>query len=202
MRFTTPRRRLMVVIGASLLTLGVVPSCGIASDDQAQFKPEADVPFDLLGTVPPGTDVIPPANTSSRSTICLPGADGRNYSVQRAMPTGYTPLDLIDVVTAGPTKAERAVGLTNSIGEPHTVTTVEVDAGVATVDLDPDIAGRPTADQLKLVMQVVCTLTAQPGIGQVRFTVDHLTIAVPRGDGSTSSDPVSREDYEKQIAPG
>jgi spore germination protein GerM len=173
--------------------------CGIAADDQPRFDATGDVPFDLLGTTPPGT-TAPAAPGGVSTRLCLLGADQLVHPVARSLPSEYQMIELADVLTAGPTDTERSYGLTTALAEPGTVTDIDVQGGVATVDLDPALAARPVTDQLTVVTQLVCTLTEQPGIGQVRFTVERVPIAVPRGDGSSTSDPVSRQDYETLIA--
>jgi hypothetical protein len=50
--------------------------------------------------------------------------------------------------------------------------------------------------QLVAIAQIVCTLTSQPGIGQVAFTLDGEPVDVPKGDGSTTSAPVAADDYQ------
>ena len=55
-------------------------------------------------------------------------------------------------------------------------------------------------DQLLALAQLVFTLTARPGIGQVRFTLRGEAIQVPRADGSLVATPVSRDDYSA-VAP-
>ncbi len=57
----------------------------------------------------------------------------------------------------------------------------------------------PAADQLKALAQLVCTFTEQRGVGQVQFSVSGSSAEVPRGDGSSTSDPVSRLDYTDLI---
>jgi spore germination protein GerM len=73
---------------------------------------------------------------------------------------------------------------------------VRVAGGVATVDLATDIdrlvSGRDLRD---LAAQVVCTLTAQPGIGQVAFTIGGQPASLPTGDGTLATGAVTREDY-------
>ncbi len=47
--------------------------------------------------------------------------------------------------------------------------------------------------------QLVCTFTARAGIGQVAFTLSGAPVDVPRGDGSLTADPVSRDDYAELL---
>ncbi|MDQ3980678.1 MAG: GerMN domain-containing protein, partial [Actinomycetota bacterium] len=74
-----------------------------------------------------------------------------------------------------------------------------VSAGVATVGLSSTFAEATGATQLDLIVELVCTLTAQPGIGQVRFELRGERIEIPRGDGSLTAEAVSRDDYRGLI---
>ena len=69
-----------------------------------------------------------------------------------------------------------------------------VTGGIATVELSADFTAASSTDQRAAVAQIVCTLTARPGIGQVQFQLNAKPADVPRGDGSTTSKPVSRDD--------
>ena len=193
-----PARLIKVLIVA--VSLAFASACGVGRDHEPRLETDAEVPFDLLGTTPPGTTPASPGGGGVSTRICLLGADELIHPVDRSVAPGYQILDLTDVLIAGPTDAERSFGLTTAIAEPGTVTTIDVQGGVATVDLDAALAARPGTDQLAVVAQLVCTLTEQPGIGQVRFTVDRRQTTIPRGDGSSTSDPVSRQDYETLIA--
>jgi hypothetical protein len=191
-------RRFLAILVAGLCVFA--SACGIAGAEQGHFDPDDDVPFDLLGTAPPGTTPISLDTGSASTRICLVGADDLVHPVDRSVRPGFQPIELVDALTAGPSDTERSFGLTTALADPGTVTTIDIQGGVAAVDLDAALASRPTTDQLMVVTQLVCTLTGQPGIGQVRFTVDRLPIAVPRGDGSSTSDPVSRQDYDSLIS--
>jgi spore germination protein GerM len=79
---------------------------------------------------------------------------------------------------------------------------VELTGGVATVSLTRAFADVEADAQLLAIGQLVCTLTARPGTGQVRFTLDGTDIDVPRQDGSLTAEPVTRDDYRDLIANG
>ena len=191
------RRRRVASVLVVAAALGA-SACGIAPDDRAALEPDGAIPFDLLGTAPP--TVEPDASVVGSATrICLVAGQQRVLVVDRTLEPGYDPADLVDALVAGPTAAERTYGLTSALADPDTVRSVGDEGGVATVDLDPSFAEVPTADQLDVVAQIVCTLTGQPGIGQVRFTVDGRPVEVPRGDGSATSEPVTRADFRTLI---
>jgi spore germination protein GerM len=109
---------------------------------------------------------------------------------------------VIDWVEAGPlSDPETASGLLSEVPA-GSVRDVELRGGVATVSLTRGFADMQADAQLLAVGQLVCTLTARPGVGQVRFTLDGADIDVPRQDGSLTAEPVTRDDYRDLIAGG
>ncbi len=82
-----------------------------------------------------------------------------------------------------------------ALADPLAIRSIVVSAGVATVDLSAAVTALGGDDQLLAVAQIVCTLTALPGVGQVSFAVEGVPVEVPRGDGSLVAQPVSRDDY-------
>lgn len=185
----------LALVAAVVLTSG---ACGITPDDRAVLEPGDEIPFDLLGTAPPTTEPSSsPVGTPTQ--LCLVAGQQQIVVIARSLEPGYEPMDLVTALAAGPTVAERAYGLTSALADPDTVRSVGVEGGVATIDLDRAFAEVPTADQLDVVAQLVCTLTGQPGVGQVRFTVDGRPVEVPRGDGAATSEPVTRADFRTLI---
>ncbi len=71
--------------------------------------------------------------------------------------------------------------------------------GIARVDLGPAVSALPGGEQLLAVAQIVCTLTGRPGVGQVSFTLEGASLAVPKGDGSLVTSPVARDDYASLV---
>lgn len=194
------RRRRSLGVSLALVAAVVAASgaCGIAPDDQAVLESADEIPFDLLGTAPPTTEPSSsPVGTPAQ--LCLVAGQQQIVVTARVLEPGYDTADLVAALAAGPTVTERAYGLTSALADPDTVRGVRLEGGVATVDLDRAFAEVPTADQLDVVAQLVCTLTGQPGIGQVRFTVDGRPVEVPRGDGSATSEPVTRADFRTLI---
>jgi hypothetical protein len=80
---------------------------------------------------------------------------------------------------------------------------IDVEGGVANVN-----AKRVYLDSIKpneqrlAIAQIVLTLTSQPGIGQVTFSVGGKAIGVPRGRGDIAGagTPVTFDDYKMLIA--
>jgi spore germination protein GerM len=177
-----------LLIGALLLAA----ACGVSDQDRAQVEDDEAVPFDLLDpNVPP---LLPSASAAvtEDATLCFVRDD---ELVVVGVPL-ETPVSLDDVVEAlmePPDVAGSAVR--TAVGAEPLVGGVRLSAGVARVDLLPAIEALVGDEQLLAVAQLVCTLSSQPGVGPVAFTLEGSPVDVPRGDGSLTSEPVSRDDY-------
>ena len=157
------------------------------------------MPFGLLDQPSSTTSSTLAAPDTVSVRLCLIGPDGTLVPISRDLPSTASPADVVRAVGDAPSDAERALGLSTAVGDDAVVNGVHVDAGVANVDLGEDVVAGSARNQLDVVAQVVCTLTQQPGVGQVRFLVDGVGVEVARGDGSTTSEPVSRADYDNLI---
>jgi spore germination protein GerM len=72
--------------------------------------------------------------------------------------------------------------------------------GTATVDLAEAFTLAGQEDQAAAIAQLVYTLTARPGIGRVAFTLDGEVVEVPRGDGTLTTDALTRDDFPEREA--
>lgn len=175
-----------------------VAGCSVPGEDSAQPARDDSVPFDLLE--PDAPPLLPLDDTNATKTVplCFVVDDGLIVS-EAALPRSA---DLEDVVTAlahPPASAEPA--WRTAIGEPIIVRHVDLTAGVAHVDLTQAVSALGGDEQLHAVGQIVCTLTAQPGVGLVSFTLDGSPVDVPRADGSLTDGAVSRDDYRDLLEP-
>jgi spore germination protein GerM len=178
-----------------LALLGV--ACAVPEQDHAQVPPDDSVPFGLLDDdVPP---LLPPVSGAENeaTSLCFVD-DDRLVSIDTAL---EPPVDLSAVVDAlaEPPGDPSSGSLRTAVGGPL-VRDIGLVAGVARVDLLPAITALGGDEQLLAIAQLVCTLTAQPGVGPVSFTIGGSPIDVPTGDGSLNSGPVSRDDYADLIA--
>jgi spore germination protein GerM len=131
--------------------------------------------------------------------VCLVGGDSV-VVVARVAEADRPHAAAIDLVEAGPlTQPESASGLRTEVPA-GSIRDVELTAGVALVALDDTFTDLEADAQVLAVAQLVCTLTAQRGVGQVRFTLNGTDIDVPRQNGSLTADPVTRDDYDDLIA--
>jgi len=166
--------------------------CGVPTQRVAHTVPDGSVPSGLLDPSTPTSTTLPSSTATADVTICLAAPLGPLVTVSRQVRAGAKIDELMNQLAQTPSPQERAVGLTTLVTSGDTVS---VDSGVATVKLGSDFASSSSADQLTAVAQIVCTLTNQPGIGQVQFQLDNANTGVPRGDGSTTDGLVSRSDY-------
>lgn len=181
-------RRPAAVVVALLLAVG----CGVRPERAPTTDADASVPFSLLqGTTT--TSQVAPAGGNVEIQVCFHEGDRLVAVIRRARTSSVE--GAIDAYAAGPTAEERARGVASALFEPSLPRRVTVAGGVATVGLSTAFTQAGTSTQLEIVAEVVCTVTARPGIGQVRFQVGDEPIDVPRGDGSLAADPVSRDDY-------
>lgn len=166
-------------------------ACGVVAQDAPELAQDSSVPFGLLE--PDAPTLVPPPTTPSNEPVSLCFIDGDGVrTVERALDAPVSPPDIVTALVDA-----RAIpaGLRTAVGPPSVVAGLRLHAGVAEVDLAESVATLGGADQLLAIAQLVCTLTARPGVGQVAFTLNGAPADVPRGDGSLTADPVSRDDY-------
>lgn len=177
------------LIAATAATV-VVAGCSVATRDTATSIDDDTVPYGLLDR---GAVAVVPQETGRETGLCLLRGDALVQVTRRLAP----PVSLLDIARAlaEVTASDTADELRTSLVAGDEIVSVERAAGVATVDLAEDASQRLTADPLATVAQLVCTLTLQPGVGLVRFTVSEIPVEVPLADGTLSSGPVSADAY-------
>lgn len=189
-----PLGRLAAAATAALALAG----CGIPTQSTAHVAPDKGVPPGLLSEPSSTTTTTPAGPATAEVTICLAQSSGPLTAVTRRLPTDASLDDILHALAQPPTAQEQAAGLNTALPSGITAT---VAGGVADVALTAGFGAESATDQLLGVAQIVCTLTARPGIGQVQFELNGKVTEVPRGDGSTTSAPVSRDSYPKLIPP-
>jgi hypothetical protein len=174
------------LVAATLMTA----ACSVRAEQRAQVEDDEAVPFDLLDeNVPPL--LSPSADPAAEAVALCFVQEGVLVKVDSALERPFGLTSIVDAL-AEPPEVE---SLRTAVGDPPLVQEVELVGGVARVDLRPAITELGGEDQLLAVAQLVCTLTGRPGIGLVSFTLEGAPIDVPTGDGSLTSEPVSRDDY-------
>jgi spore germination protein GerM len=183
----------------------MVTACTASVDEQARVIDDAEVPFELLVPATPAGDTT--TTTAAPSGIVRPVylvAEDGLVAVERTV-DDPSPEVLIAELVNGPSQTERDDGLSSPLADgrddEQLIAAVELARGVATVDLAAGFTSIPADRQVGAIAQIVLTLTAQPGIGQVAFTLEASPVDVPRADGTTTTDPLARSDYRDLLAP-
>jgi hypothetical protein len=97
----------------------------------------------------------------------------------------------------GPSDEERTAGLTTAIPSGTELLDLEIDGGVATVDLSEEFAsGGGSLSIQARVAQVVYTLTQFPTVRSVAFSLEGEPVEALGGEGLVLSEPVGRADFE------
>lgn len=174
---------------AIVLTL-VVAGCSVPIERSARVEDDKSVPFSLLDEDAPPL-VSNPADVTSTEEACFV-ADRMLVTVAQAVAGTATARKAIRTLASPPAQPP---GLTTAVVDDGLVASVQVDGGLAHVDLMRSVASSGSDAQLLLIAQIVCTLTSLPGIGQVAFRLDGAPVQVPTSDGSIASGPGTRDDY-------
>ncbi|MEZ5203015.1 MAG: GerMN domain-containing protein [Acidimicrobiales bacterium] len=181
-------RRAGVVVAAIVALLAALAGCGIGAEPEANRIDPTNVPFGLLDAGPTTTLV----DQGQDATIYLVASD-RLVPIGRTVPDGSTLADLVELVVAGPTSTERALGATTAVPA-GTVASVTQDDDLAEVELTTAFGEVRSEDQLLAIGQIVYTLTEAPGVTSVQFSLAGDPIGIPAADGTQRDGPVSRRD--------
>jgi hypothetical protein len=177
----------------ALLAL-LLASCGVPADSKPRPIPDNQVPFDLLA---PST-TSPPATTAPVATapvtIFLLGPE-RLVGVQRTVAAPPSLGTVLASLVQGPTDAEAMQGLRGAINPQTSVLAAQINGDIAVVNVSGAFSGLGVQDQISALAQIVYTATAISGVDGVQIAVNSATVDVPRGDGSTTRDPLRRSDF-------
>jgi spore germination protein GerM len=121
--------------------------------------------------------------------------NGKLYRATRKVKPPVNFDELLRELKDGPTRAELAGGVRSAVPDDDTFESATFSGGTAIVDLAKPFNARSSNDQLLALAQIVYTMTARPGVGQVQFTLQGSSIDTPRADGTVTTGPVSRNDY-------
>lgn len=103
----------------------------------------------------------------------------------------------VEQLLAGPDDAEAELGFGTAIPAGTVLRGVEVEGGVATVDLSEEFgSGGGSASMMGRVAQVVFTLTQLPTIEAVSFEIDGAPVEALGGEGLILDEPQTRAAWE------
>ncbi len=179
---------------AAMLPVATLLGCAVGTQQQPTAVDDADVPFGLVEPEPAAatTTVI----IGVTVTIYLIDSDLLT-AVSRIVPDG-DPATVVEQLLEQPPPAETERGLRSALandGEADLVQSVDINRGVATVDLSSEFSDLDSRSQVLAIAQLVYTLTGRPGTGQVAFSIEGAPVEVPRADGTLTSDPLTRGDF-------
>lgn len=190
------------VLAAALGAAAVLAGCGVPVEDTAHVIADDDLPFGLAGestttTIEPSTDfgLLP---TRGADVVLYFYSEQGFIEVTRELSRPFSVDAVVEALAAEPPAEDGSYR--SSVG-PEDVRDVEMRAGVATVELDKTFLDLPNVEQRLAVAQLVLTLTAQPGVGQVVFVIGEDTAQIPRADNTLTNAPVSRDDFIELLAP-
>lgn len=106
------------------------------------------------------------------------------------------PLDIVQVMLSGPTKAEQDAGLRSAIPASTEVLSARyVAIDLVKVDLTDEIFKATGDDLVSSIAQIVLTLCDISGIERVIIVVNGEVNEWPKGDGSLTSQPLTAFDF-------
>lgn len=182
------RARFLTVVAVLALATG---ACGVRTDSEPRRIDPETVPFGLLDRTQGAPDA--PAG-ADHLALYFVGSD-RLVEVSRATVGPLGPRGALQQLLRGPTRQERAAGLTTALPSRAAATFHALRGPVAVVQLAAEFQDGTIPNQVTALSQIVYTLTAIDGIERVRFLVNDRPVSVPRADGSIAEQPVTRDDY-------
>lgn len=180
-------RRMM----SAVMFIAIVAGCSFGPESQSQMIPESQ------------QQNVDEATSSNEVGVGF----GRVY-LQRSESTGGSvltgvqrnissdPLNIVQVLLSGPTKAEQDVGLRSAIPASTEVLSARyIATDLVKVDLTEEIFKATGDDLVSSVAQIVLTLADISGIERVIIVVNGQVNEWPKGDGSLTSQPLTAYDF-------
>jgi hypothetical protein len=189
-----------LVLAALVIAVPGLAACGIPKQDSAKRIDKARVPYRLLDENSGGT--ADGQQLGNRNAVIYLARGLRLVPTARSLPPPLTLPRLLRALGRGPTRPEVASGIRTALPVEDTPSDVRVSRGTAIMKLPLTFTALSRADQVVALAQIVYSVTDQPGIGQVQFTLDGAPIDIPRADRSLTGQPVTREDYLALAPPG
>ena len=193
----------------------VVSSCGVPSTGNVIGLAESELPPELSEETTTTTsttttvvaDEAPQDRTASLTEVLSEPVELYYISANRLVVTTLTiasPATTSQVLAAlisGPPSGDNGVGLRSALPVDLNAE-IQISKGIAQIDTSSQfLSDLSPIDQRLAIAQIVLTFTRRPGVGQVIFTVDGETVAVPRGRGDLAKpgSAVSFDDYSSLI---
>jgi germination protein M len=203
-----PRRVYAVglVVLAMVAIVSFAAACGAGDGIGDGGAVSTTEPTETTVTEPPeDTTTTTPSNTTTTlgadtTTIKVYFSKGEKIcAATRVVPkTQEVGAASMKALLEGPTQAETEAGMVSNVPDGTTFLGLQIEDGVATVDLSKEYAsGGGSLSMFMRLAEVVFTLTQFPTVDGVNFKLDGETIDVLGGEGIIIDHPQSRVDYEE-----
>jgi hypothetical protein len=177
--------------------------CGSGDEGTAGEGSTTDVGTETVTPTDPTTTTAPTETAEEQQRLLAYFMrDEKVGAAARLVPeTPAVGAEAVRALLAGPTDVEADAGLTTAIPAGTRLLGLEIEDGVATVDLSEEFAsGGGSLSMQARVAQVVHTLTQFPTVQSVAFELEGEPIEALGGEGLALSEPVDRADFE-DLAP-
>jgi germination protein M len=207
-----PRRACSIGLAMLLVSALVVvaAACGSDSDVGDGGTVSTTATSEMTTTTEPPqettTTVASDTTTTTSTTVAKDTMTIRAYfsrdekmcAASRVIPeTQQVGAAAMKALLEGPTRVEKQGGMVSTIPEGTTFLGLEVEDGIATVDLSKEYSsGGGSLSMMMRLAEVVFTLTQFPTVDGVSFKLDGEPIDVLGGEGIIIDHPMSRADYE------
>lgn len=191
-RFSRPATALLAV--AVLLLLGLGPiACSDSTEPGGPSTPDT--------TATPQPDPEPAAETTALNVYLVRG-ERLGVGLREVPQTVAVAESALEELLGGPTAEEAEAGLATEIPADTELLGVDIDAGVATVDLTGAFASGGGSSSMQMrIAQIVFTLTQFESIDRVAFKLDGAPAQAIGGEGVLVSPPVDRATFADNTAP-
>jgi spore germination protein GerM len=160
-----------------------------------QVIPESELPADVYGSPP----AVPTERIPEKGTVYLV-REGHLAPVERPLPQAARTVP--EALLLALLQAATVTGFRTEVPSETDVNDVEVEQGIATVDVSEEFEQGGTGRSLALrVAQVVFTLTEDDRVSGVVFSIGGRTAAVTSARGEVLDRFVTRDDYSDFMPP-
>ncbi|HUP87660.1 MAG TPA: GerMN domain-containing protein [Acidimicrobiales bacterium] len=185
------RLGLVVALGAVF-----VAACGVQGDPAPRDISAGRIPYDLLEDAPTTTTSAPTPSVPREPVLVYFVKNDRMIAKVRQVNAPASVPKALTALLFGVQEDEVGEGVRSAIDATAAVQARAVDPpGTYLVDLSPEFAKGPPAEQVLALAQIVYTATQLPNVTAVRFTLDGVPIEVPTLESGTTPDPVGRDAF-------
>lgn len=181
-------RRAPVALTAVLLAFA---GCGIELQEQPVAIDSA--------ALPPETAPAEAVEDEPAGTVLFLVAGDRLHAVER--PQQPSLMATITALLEGPRETETAIGLRSAIPAGTRLLGSALTGRIVRLDLSEEFTSVVGEEHLLALAQLVHTATAATGRDRVQIAIEGEAVAVARGDGQLTTDPVGPEDYRSLSPP-